>query len=161
MHSDTTIPTAGARRHCSVNRVIFSARLPLLLLSLLFAGCGPKHPQMAPVKGKVLIDGQPLTFGSVGTLPPSGRGAHGEIQPDGTFELFTYGKHDGALVGLHKVSVAAYEQSGKKDPESGYGKLMTPKKYGDPQSSGLTIDVQPGGNYDVVLELTSKDQKKK
>src|SRR5262249_9186730 len=126
-----------------------AALLALFLTVSLIVGCGSKHPDMAPVKGKVLMDGKPLTFGSVGTLPPFGRGAHGEIQSDGTFELFTYGKHDGALIGHHKVSIAAYEPSGKKDPESGYGKLMTPKRYGDPQSSGFTVDVQPGGTFDV------------
>jgi len=111
---------------------------------------------MAPVKGKVLIDGQPLKFGSVGTRPPFGRGAHGEIQSDGTFELFTYRPHDGALVGQHKISIAAYDPNGKKDPESGYGKLMTPKKYADPESSGFILDVEAGTTNTPTFELKSK-----
>jgi hypothetical protein len=133
---------------------------PLLLISLC-VGCGPKRPAMAPVKGKVLLDGRPLNIGNVGTIPSAGRGAHGDIQPDGTFELYTYSKNDGAMLGKHKVGVVAYDSSGPKGPESPYGKLLVPRRYMNPETSGFTIDVQPGGNDDVVLEMTTKDQNKK
>ena len=116
---------------------------------------------MAPVKGKVLLDGRPLTTGNVGTIPTAGRGAHGDIQADGTFELFTYSKNDGALLGKHKVGVVAYDSTGHKGPESPYGKLLVPQRYTNPETSGFTIDVQPSGNDDVVFELTTKNQPKK
>jgi hypothetical protein len=116
---------------------------------------------MAPVKGKVLLDGQPLTVGSVNTLPTAGRGAHGDIQSDGSFQLRTFAKNDGALVGRHKVSVSAYDSTGPKGPESPYGRLLVPQRYTNPESSGLTIDVQPSGNDNVVVEVTTEDQPRK
>jgi hypothetical protein len=110
---------------------------------------------VAPVKGKVLLDNQPLTKGGVVTLPLAGRGAHGVIQPDGTFELSTYGKGDGASLGPHKVAVAAYEGEAL-GPEADRGKLLVPKHYTNPDSSGLMIDVTEDGPNEPVLELSSK-----
>jgi hypothetical protein len=130
------------------------------VLLVFCAGCGSKHAPMAPVEGRVLLDGRPLASGSVGTIPVAGRGAHGDVQSDGSFALHTFGKNDGALIGKHKVGVVLYDMKGPKSPESPYGKLLIPQRYTNPESSGLTIDVQPDGNHDVVLELTSKVQKK-
>lgn len=145
----------------SAQRVKGRKLLLFLVLTSVCAGCGPKRPTTAPVKGKVLLDGRPLTTGNVGTFPTAGRGAHGDIQPDGTFELHTYSKNDGALLGKHKVGVVAYDTSGPKGPESPYGKLLVPQVYTNPETSGFTIDVQPGGIDDVVLEMTTKGQPKK
>jgi hypothetical protein len=125
------------------------------IVVIVVVGCGPKRPSMASVKGKVLLNGQPMTMGSVGTVPAAGRGAHGDIQADGTFELHTYGAHDGALIGTHKVGVVAYDMSGGKSPESEYGKLTIPKRYTNYETSGLTIDVKEGEVNTPTLELKS------
>lgn len=127
----------------------------LILAVATVVGCGPKHPATALVKGKVLLNGQPLTLGSVGTVPAAGRGAHGVIQPDGSFELQTYAARDGALIGTHKVAVVAYDSSGGKGPESEYGKLLVPKRYANYETSGLTIDVKEGEVNTPTLELKS------
>ena len=110
---------------------------------------------MAPVNGKVLLNGQPMSAGSVGTVPAAGRGAHGDIQPDGTFELHTFAQHDGALIGPHKVAVTAYDASAGKGPESEYGKLLVPKRYTNYEISGLTIDVKADEPNTPTLELKS------
>jgi hypothetical protein len=146
----------GLRQNCS--GAIASRNRWRVILRLLFAavctGCG-QSPALAPVKGKVLLNGKPLNSGSVGTIPSAGRGSHGDIQADGTFELHTYSMHDGALLGKHKVAVAAYQDTGAKGPESGYGKLTVPERYTNPESSGLTIDVKEGEVNTPTLELTS------
>jgi hypothetical protein len=155
------------RSHASIESMIstFSFRAPCAiwlaatvagLFLVVAAGCGPKRPPMAPVKGKVILDGQPLTKGNVSTVPDAGRGAHGDIQPDGTFELYTYRAKDGALVGKHKVAVAAYDASAGKGPESEYGKLLVPKHYTNYETSGLTIDVKDSEPNTPTLELTSQ-----
>jgi hypothetical protein len=118
-------------------------------------GCGRSTLEVAPVKGKVLLDKRPLTKGGVVTLPLAGRGAHGVIQPDGTFELSTYGNGDGASLGPHKVAVAAYEGEAM-GPEADRGKLLVPKHYTNPESSGLTIEVTEDGPNEPVIELSSK-----
>lgn len=128
--------------------------LPLVLLAFVI-GCGGNKPEVAPVRGKVLLDGEPLKVGSVVTLPDAGRGSRGVIGPDGTFELTTYAKGDGARIGPHKVGVTAYEGGGK-GPEAELGTLLVPQHYTNPATSGLSIEVTASGPNEPVLELSSK-----
>lgn len=116
-------------------------------------GCGTTGPAIAPVNGKVLIDGKPLTQGRVVAVPAAGRGANGIIQPDGSFTLSTYEPGDGALVGTHKISVVAYAGAGAGGPESSLGNLIVPRRYINPETSGLTIDVTADGENSPLIEL--------
>lgn len=118
------------------------------------AGCHRSTPATAPVKGHVTLDGKPLAIGTVVTIPSAGRGARGFIQPDGSFELGTYGKSDGALLGTHHVGVVAYEGA-NLGPESNNAKLVVPKRYTSPESSGFTIDVKADAENTLNLNLTS------
>jgi hypothetical protein len=137
-------------------RAQFKILIGLSALATACLGCGGNSPDIAPVSGKVLVDGQPLTEGMVRTLPKSGRGAKGMIQPDGTFALGTLSQDDGATVGTHKVGIVAYEGGIPPGPEATPGKRLIPKRYFDPDSSGLTIDVKAGEENHPVLELSSK-----
>src|SRR4029079_2260524 len=75
-----------------------------LLLSA--AGCGSKYPPTAPVKGKITINGIPVTTGLINFYPTTGeRPALGHIGPDGCYSLTTFERGDGALLGRHKVSI--------------------------------------------------------
>jgi len=133
---------------------VWLALVPGVLV--VFTGCGTKTAPMAPVKGKVTLNGQPLTTGNVMTMPEAGRGARGLIGADGSFELNTYTKNDGALVGIHKVAVVAVDEAkGKKGPESGGTKLLTPDRYVNPEMSQLKIEVKAGETNSPTLELTS------
>lgn len=120
------------------------------------AGCH-RGPQMAQVTGKVVYNGQPLTFGTVAFQPPSGQPAVGDIQSDGTFALSTYRPGDGAVVGKHRVRVACYESQrpGTKPTggEQALGKSLIPLNYTLFDQSGLTAEVQAGENQPIVLEL--------
>jgi hypothetical protein len=79
----------------------------------------------------------------------------GNITADGAFELSTFGSGDGALIGTHKVAVAAYE--GTADGyEKELGKSLVPQRYNSPEMSGLTIEVTADGPNEPVLELSSK-----
>ncbi len=71
---------------------------------------------VAKVEGVVKCNGRPVTAGLVVFVPTgaseektdeSGRSASGVIQSDGTYELTTYAKGDGAIVGTHAVQVFA------------------------------------------------------
>jgi hypothetical protein len=118
-------------------------------------GCGGASSNMAPVKGKITLDGAPLKTGVVSTIPTAGRGAKGGINADGTFELGTNSENDGASVGLHKVAVLAFDKSAGQGAEAERGKPLVPDRYLSPESSGLTIDVKAGEENVVTLELTS------
>lgn len=121
--------------------------------ALTSCGCGAQGPQLAPVKGRVLLDGQPLKTGQVLTQPTAGRGANGAIQADGSFQLSS-GRVPGALVGTHAVAVVAYDGPASSSPEASPGKLLLPRRYTSADTSGLTIEVTSGENT-PVLELTS------
>ena len=141
---------AFAPRPRKLNR----SALGLLLAAIIVAiGCGGSGPTLAPVKGKVLLDGQPLTTGTVSTQPVAGRGANGVIQSDGTFTLSS-GREPGALVGTHQVAVVAYEGAASSSPEAPQGKLLTPQRYATAATSGLSLEVTSGENT-PTLELTS------
>ena len=125
----------------------------LALLSLA-AGCGGSDLEFAEVRGKVLLNGQPLTKGSVVTSPASGRGSFGIIQSDGAFELIS-GREPGALIGTHKVSVVATEGGGGEGAEAEQGRSILPARYNSPQTSGLSLEVTGDGDNSPVIELTS------
>jgi hypothetical protein len=77
------------------------------------AGCGPAQFDVAPVSGRVTVEGQPLTgqfmviFSPIaqGAKDRAGRPAAGPVEADGRYSLSTYEPGDGAVVGKHRVVV--------------------------------------------------------
>lgn len=130
-----------------------------LLLLIACAGCGRSDRRpTAPVEGKVLYRGQPLKFGAVTFQPEAGPPAVGQIQPDGTFRLSTYGQNDGAIIGKHRVSVTCMDNQAPDAPppdpnkEPPLGKPLIPAKYLSPQTSGIAVEVK-SRNEPFILEL--------
>ena len=139
-------------------------RRPLTLFYLatlagFLAGCGDgedPHPPTVPVQGKVTYQGQPVPKGTITFQPPGGRPAVGEIQPDGTYSLSTFGQKDGAILGTHQVMIVANTGDPTKMPSTpGYvvPKDLVPQKYSSVETSGLeavvTKDKKP---YDFELK---------
>jgi hypothetical protein len=103
-------------------------------------GCGPGSggagAALIPVKGKVTYKGQPLTKGEIRFEPDGyGRMAKGQLKADGTFVLTTLKEGDGVVAGEHRVSIDGFEKPLAKD--------RALKKYGAPNTSGLTANVSP------------------
>lgn len=124
-------------------------------LSGMFAGCS-QTPAVVPVTGMVLYNGAPLPFGIVMFQPEKGQAAQGEIQPDGSFQLSTYGPNDGAVPGHHKVSVRCFsnQKAGADGGDAGApGRLLIPQQYTRFGMSGLSADVVAGSTEPIVLEL--------
>ena len=115
------------------------------------AGCGPRYnttppPQVYPVKGKVLLaSGHPVSGGIIRFHPKTTLGAEawGEIRPDGSFQLTTIVKNDGAVPGSYTVSIDPYFKDGRPSrvPAS-----SVPPKFGAPETSGLTAEVKAEDN---------------
>jgi len=126
-------------------------------LAALAGGCGPQRP-LLPVQGRVLLDGEPLAFGSVSFQSESGQPATARIEPDGSFTLAVFGEAAGAAPGPNRVRVTCYEgqrqSAADRDREPVLGKLLIPDRYTAYETSGLVIDVQPGMDLPVVLQLT-------
>ncbi|WP_417378405.1 carboxypeptidase regulatory-like domain-containing protein [Gimesia sp.] len=149
-----------------MQRSISLKLIPVLILYFSLTSCsqGPTDtPPLAPVKGVVTLDGKPLTTGTIQFTPDKDRGttgrmALGGIKEDGTFELMTIKKGDGAQVGHHLVSIECYESSAfdPNQPVNQTPKSLIPNRYTDPKKSELTAQVQAGEENNFTFQLTSK-----
>jgi hypothetical protein len=124
------------------------AALGLGCLLLHALGCGDGRPTRVPLSGRVLIDGKPLETGFIQVFPKGSRSASAKIAPDGRFTLTTFDTNDGCVAGKHRVAVLP-----QKVINENATKWFAPKKYVDPDTSGLTLDVD-GPRDDVEIHLT-------
>ena len=150
-----------------------TALRPFLLLligtlSLGCLGCGKSGLGTIPIRGKVTYQGEPLTFGEVlyNPVDETQRRARGIIQSDGTFQLTTLEKDDGALPGEYKISILALAphpgEPGRTPESETRGEIVQrikrgyviPERYVDPETSGLTdtVDKNHSGFKEIVLE---------
>ncbi|WP_442484564.1 hypothetical protein [Aeoliella sp. SH292] len=106
---------------------------------------------MAKASGRVLLDDEPLRFGTITLQPTSGQPAVGDIGSDGTFTLSTYAPMDGAALGKHRVKVTAYssqDPASDKSEQAGdnLGELLVPQMYASATTSGIEVEVVEGAN---------------
>lgn len=134
--------------------------LPLIVLVL---GCDG-GPKLAPVSGKVTLNGQPLAEAWLDFQPIAtgddinpGAGSVGTTDKDGRYTLKTVHGKTGAVVGKHRVSITLKDPTGGNadaDPARGKrGFKQLPVRYNF--QSELTVDVPAGGRSDVDFPLKS------
>jgi hypothetical protein len=117
------------------------------LITALAAGCGDGRPKRVPVAGQVLIDGKPLTFGSVQFVPPTGRPSQGELDSQGRFRLSCYEKNDGAVLGTHQIAIISAKELSPFEV-----RWFTPKKFADFKTSGVTREITgPEDNLEIKI----------
>ena len=124
------------------------------VLGLLFlsTGCGSSLVQ---VSGKVTLDGAPLNTGNISFAPVGeGQVAIGTINSKGEYTLQS-GSANGVPPGKYRVTVVATElvQPTPQNPEP-LPKILTPPKYNNADTSGLTADVT-SSNKTHDFKLTS------
>lgn len=136
-----------AKEHCAGALLIIAAVAVTI-------GCGDSHPSRVAVAGRVLIDGEPVTRGSIKFVPEKGRPSFGEIGSDGRFILTCYDGADGALPGKHRVQVDANRPISDRKME-----IFTPKKYADFRTSGLEVELSKPID-DLEIKLTWGTEKK-
>ncbi|MGD9127615.1 MAG: hypothetical protein PVH19_09575 [Planctomycetia bacterium] len=113
-------------------------------------GCGDGRPDRVPVSGQVLIDGKPLTYGTVRVIPQNARAATGTIQPDGSFKLTTFEDGDGVVPGEHVMVIDAGNQISQTQM-----KWYAPKRYAKPQTSGQKLPIDKSTDS-LKIKLTWK-----
>jgi hypothetical protein len=118
---------------------------------LLLAGCGSSA---ATVSGKVTLDGKPLTKGSIAFYGGGAAAlATGSIDSSGNYTLLT-GTERGLTPGSYQVTIVAndiIEPTNELTPLM--PKLITPAKYSNATTSGLTAEVKAGSNtYNFDLQ---------
>jgi hypothetical protein len=128
----------------------------LTLLGALILGCG-SGSKTASVSGRVTYKDKPVPNANVSFTPEegTGRAAAGLTDTAGRYTLGTFTASDGAPPGKYRVHITAYGPSRPAKPgETGSGmpgEMMTgdpliPKKYFQPDTSGLTHEVKRGRN---------------
>jgi hypothetical protein len=131
----------------------------LLLAALPAAGCG-ESSKIAPVSGRVTLDGRPLANARINFQPQSdalepGPGSFAQTDANGeyTLELISGGK--GAYVGKHRVIINKFSnQPNPEDDRARAGANLVPAKYN--LQTRLTCDVPSGGRTDANFDLFSK-----
>jgi len=127
--------------------------VPLSILCLL-SGCGGggEHFDVAPVSGRVTVEGEPVSGGMIQITPQgAGEGTNpgktgiAEIGSDGTFSVTTYTPGDGAVVGTATIT------AGATDPDSPWKKeLKSPATVEiGPGQNQLTVDIKSDGTASV------------
>ena len=139
----------------------------------LLIGCSSRDPnrlETVPVSGTVTFNGKPVDNAFVSFVARQENiAANGVTDAQGRFALTTYEDGDGAVIGVHDVSVN--KTSGKastavviEDDPAGYAPGITPppvvtyhipERYSQPSSSGLKVTVEKGGKNDFPLVLTN------
>src|SRR3954471_8972112 len=117
-------------KNCHIQFRSFRFCLSSSLIVLFIAGGCGSRPTRVPVSGKVLIDGEPLTYGAVVFSPTGGRQSSGVIDKAGHFTLTCFEPNDGALIGTHHVQVLACDSVNPTTT-----KWYAPKKYSNRQTS--------------------------
>ncbi|MFO0809262.1 MAG: hypothetical protein U0746_11600 [Gemmataceae bacterium] len=124
------------------------------------AGCArDAGTPVYPVRGKVLFDGKPteralVILHPVGDGGPAASRPRGQVGPDGTFALTTFGTNDGAPAGEYLVTVEWWLSPGRAgggDDRPPVNRL--PGKYAKPESSGLKVRIAAGPNELQPFEL--------
>jgi hypothetical protein len=132
-------------------------------------GCKKSGLQVNFVEGFVLLDGNPVADASVEFAPltPGGLTAIGRSDASGRFRLTTTrggAPNGGAVAGDYTLlfKKADYDLKGtgktRNDDMDGVPLVYEiPKRYGDPQTSGLKVTVKQGRNVgpDFKFELSS------
>lgn len=123
------------------------------LAAATLCGCfGSRGLETAEVRGRVMMNGQPVTAGRVVFFPTSpvgkgaGKPAQALLNEDGEFELRTYGRSDGAVIGEHRVTVLS-----TPDPSSG----EDVQTLGTPNPAKVTVKAGEVNEFEIVL--TARD----
>ena len=110
-----------------------------------FALCFGSPMYSAPpsdVTGRVTFSGRPVNGATICLDSGGQHVAYGLLEDDGSFYLNSMTWIDrGALPGRYKAHLY-----------TGLGHLQLPSKYGNPETSGIEIDIAPGWN-DFHIEL--------
>ncbi len=136
----------------NVSKASLAFGISLLATALL--GCGEQSVRY-PVAGKVLIDGEPLSMGSIRFVPKKGRPATSAILSDGTFNLAESSlspapNQQGVAPGKYRVAVSATKII---DEDADEVEWLAPSKYADFRTSEIEMEIN-GPQKDLIVDLT-------
>jgi hypothetical protein len=139
----------------SINRPLLAVLIGVVSIASL-VGCSESPYPLAKVRGKVLIDGVPLSAGKVlfapiaqGESNDAGKPAIGLLATDGSFTLTTYDDEDGAIVGEHWVTIFGAPETAAvgRPAKNSFARLAVPQKQ------TVAADME----NEINIQLTSRD----
>jgi hypothetical protein len=121
----------------------------MVLLICLTMGCGQSGPEVAPVKGRVTLDGRPLELVDIVFQPEDGKPpATSRTDADGYYELLYKRGVMGAPIGQHTVRIG-FTSGIVRDPPN------IPARYNT--QSEVRKEVKAGQN-DIDFDLKSESK---
>ena len=145
----------------------------LIFLVISCIGCSGDS-RVAVVRGTVTLDGEPVPEASLTFMPKDGgRPAFGITDANGAFTLTTFGENDGAIPGMHSVTITAVEENVSDKTEElaeEYGSLSevmqprrrpkqtwrVPERYSESKTSELSFEVKRGEKNVASFSLSTK-----
>jgi hypothetical protein len=120
----------------------------------MLAGCGRSGPELAPVGGRVTLDGQPI-YGAQLRFQPEGSGSpsYGSTDREGQFELAYKRGQKGALIGWHTVHIEMNREVVGPTGETTKRPKSLPARYNT--QSELRREVMPDAENEIDFELES------
>jgi hypothetical protein len=142
----------------SPSAILYATRFCVASCLILWgSSCSGNKDGVYPVRGSVIVDGEPAEHANVLFVPVDSSDeipqASAVVGADGEFQLTTYRQFDGAKPGeyLVRISWAIPVDSDVSEPD--YGPELLPKKYLDPKTSGLTVLIEAKNNVLEPFEL--------
>lgn len=142
-----------------------SRRFFVFGIFIIVVGCTPPQQTADIVKtvnasGTLTLNGAPLEFYQVSFFPNENRPAMGITDAAGRFTLGTNKPNDGAVAGSHKIAIV-WVGPPSTDPNEGMMEFSSPppppieidKKYSNPETSGLVLEVPESGSTELNVEL--------
>lgn len=141
----------------------------LLLLLPAVTGCGGSEFQLAPVSGKVTLDGTPLAGAKVLLLPQAdsadgmaGPTSNGLTDENGQYTVKTVSRSPipGAVVGTHRVAISTLKT--EPDPNDPLGSDIVhrperiPSPYNNLRHTPLRLEVPPEGTDQANFDLDTR-----
>jgi hypothetical protein len=117
------------------------------------AGCN-RGPQLAPVRGRVTLDGKAIESAEVKFQPADGRTSHGITDANGRFELRYTRDEMGALVGPHTVRILSATEVTLPNGQFQLRPQLVPARYNS--QSELHEEVKAGEDNEFNFDLASK-----
>lgn len=134
----------------------FCSLAVFFLAAALLSGCGPST---STVSGTVTYQGKKVVWGGVALVAADGTAHPGTIEKDGSFTIAN------VPTGTAKVGVTSpdplmgaksakeFEGTRYKPPQLPAGAWFpVPEKFGDPKTSGLTVEVGSGAKAEIDVK---------
>jgi hypothetical protein len=128
------------------------------LVCLLLSSCNSTSVELHPVRGKVLLDGQPIGGAKVilqpaGQFDPTATNPFGTTAADGSFELSTYPQGEGVPAGEY-VALLMWIPADAAERADGFVPNKLPAKYANRDTSPFRVTVKAGANELEPFQLS-------